>query len=225
MADESRLADPPFILNTMELVHFNVLFTHLFSVLSGSQSMSAFEINPCKHLTVSALIYGSFPAIKCTDNKPTPMVTSKTAGYIHALIIDTVTVNNSEPPYARAIQNEQMICQELDSIEPEAFRTELVKCLADYYENIRNMEGAGGLCVAKSFKRKFKAIHRIIYASVSEIEASSSQTVDGNDSNGEDAPAGEDATGGALDIWNPVHLDRIGQICTYWYVPVRTSTT
>ena len=26
-------------------------------------------------------------------------------------------------------------------------------------------------------------------------------------------------------IWNPVHLDRIGQIGTYWYVPVRTSTT
>jgi hypothetical protein len=26
-------------------------------------------------------------------------------------------------------------------------------------------------------------------------------------------------------IWNPVHLGRIGQIGTYWYVPVRTSTT
>ncbi len=64
---------------------------------------------------------------------------------------------------------------------------------ADYYENIRDMEGAGGLRVAKSFKRKFKAIHEIIYTSV----PSSSQTVDGNDSNGEDAPAGEDATGGA----------------------------
>ncbi len=28
-----------------------------------------------------------------------------------------------------------------------------------------------------------------------------------------------------LHIWNPVHLDRIGQIGTYWYVPVRTGTT
>ncbi len=26
-------------------------------------------------------------------------------------------------------------------------------------------------------------------------------------------------------IWNPVHLDRIGQNATYWYVPVRTCTT
>ena len=98
MADETRLVDPPFIPDTMELVHFNLPFAHLFSVLSRNQSMSAFEINPCKHLTVSALINGSFPAIASTDNKPTPMVTSKTAGYIHALIIDTVTVNNSESP-------------------------------------------------------------------------------------------------------------------------------
>ncbi len=99
MADETRLVDPPFIPDTMELVHFNVLLAHRFSVLSGSQS--AFEINPLKHLTVSAqpaLIDGSFPAIASTDNKPTPMVTSKTAGYIHALIIDTVTVNNSKSP-------------------------------------------------------------------------------------------------------------------------------
>ena len=28
-----------------------------------------------------------------------------------------------------------------------------------------------------------------------------------------------------LDIWNPVPLDRIRQNGTYWYVPVRTSTT
>ncbi len=47
--------------------------------------------------------------------------------------------------------------------------------------------------MAKSFKRKFKAIHEIIYASV----PSSSQPLDGNNSNGEDAPDGEDATGGA----------------------------
>jgi hypothetical protein len=51
-----------------------------------------------------------------------------------------------------------MVCQEPDSIKPELFRTELVKCLADYSEKIRYMEGAGGLRVAKSFKRKVKEI-------------------------------------------------------------------
>jgi hypothetical protein len=33
MTDETLLVDPPFIPDTMELVHFNVLFAHLFSVL------------------------------------------------------------------------------------------------------------------------------------------------------------------------------------------------
>jgi hypothetical protein len=112
------------------------------------------------------------------------MVTSKTAGYIHALIIDTVPLNNSESPYPCALRNQQMVCQELDSTEPEAFRTELVKCLTDYYEKFRDMEGAGGLRVAKSFKRKFEDF----------FLASSSQTVDG-----EDALTGEDAAGGALE--------------------------
>ncbi len=48
--------------------------------------------------------------------------------------------------------------------------------------------------MVKSSKRKFK---EIIYATVPETEASSSQTVDGNDGAGEDAPAGEDAAGSA----------------------------
>jgi hypothetical protein len=100
MVDETLLIDPPFIPATIELVHFNVLFAHLFSVLSGSQSMSAFDISQCKHLTVSALLDSTFPAIESTGNQPAPMITSKTVGYIHALVIDTVTLNNSDSPYA-----------------------------------------------------------------------------------------------------------------------------
>jgi hypothetical protein len=81
----------------------------------------------------------------------------------------------------------------------------------------RVQEGAGGLRVAKSFKVKFKATHEIMYASV----PSSSQPVDGNDSNGEDAPAGEDATGGAPEGaaaapagWaNGDHCTRFGSAC------------
>ncbi len=47
----------------------------------------------------------------------------------------TLSLSIAPSPPTRAIRNEQMICQELDSTEPEAFRTELGKCLADYYEN------------------------------------------------------------------------------------------
>jgi hypothetical protein len=74
------------------------------------------------------------------------MITSKTVGYIHALIIDTVTRNNSESPYARALRNEQMVTQELDEMDPHKFRFELVKCLAGYYENVRYRCRRSPLC-------------------------------------------------------------------------------
>ena len=37
--------------------------------------------------------------------KPTPMVTSKTVSYIHALVIDTLTFHSADATYARAIAN------------------------------------------------------------------------------------------------------------------------
>ena len=49
--------------------------------------MSAFDINQCKHLTVSALLDSTFPAIESTGNQPMPMITSKTVGYIHTLMM------------------------------------------------------------------------------------------------------------------------------------------
>ncbi len=76
--------------------------------------------------------------------------------------------------------------QELDEMDPHKFRSELVKCLADYYENVRYMEGAGGLHCVKSFKRKFKDIAPL---TMDNIEASSLQAADAEDGEG----TGDDA--------------------------------
>ncbi len=65
--------------------------------------------------------------------------------------------------------------------------------------------------MAKSFKRKFMEIKEIIYATVPEIDASLSQTVDGNDSTGEDAPAGEEAAGGAQEAAAAGRAGRAGR--------------
>ena len=115
MVDEKTLVKPPEIPD-MDLSRFNVLFAHLFSVLSHSQSMATFQINPCKHNTVHDLVNSTFPAIKATDNKPTPAVTPKTVGYIHALVIDVVTFHSTEAPYARALRNQDIVCGELDKL-------------------------------------------------------------------------------------------------------------
>ena len=71
--------------------------------------------------------------------------------------MDTLTFNSTEAPYARALQNQAMICGELDQLTPAAFQTELRNCLVDYYEKVCLMVGAGGALSTKPHKRKFKA--------------------------------------------------------------------
>jgi hypothetical protein len=99
------------------------------------------------------------------DDKPTPTITSKTIGYIHALVMDTLTFNSTKAPYARALQNQAMICGELDQLTPAAFQTEFRDCLVAYYEKVCLMVGAGGTLSIKTHKRKFKAP-----ATTSEVE-------------------------------------------------------
>jgi hypothetical protein len=53
--------------------------------------MSALAIVPSKLSTVTRLMGLAFPGIKATDDERTPLVSKHTIGYIHALMIDTVT--------------------------------------------------------------------------------------------------------------------------------------
>jgi hypothetical protein len=62
---------------TQQLVHFNMLGAHLFNMLSSSQAMLLYAINPLKLLTINVLLEGSFLAIKATDNLPTPFVSAR----------------------------------------------------------------------------------------------------------------------------------------------------
>ena len=79
-----------------------------------------------------------------------------TIGYIHTLVMDTLTFNSTEAPYARALVNQAVIIGELDKLTPAAFQTELRNCLVDYYENVCLMVGAGGALSIPTHKRKFK---------------------------------------------------------------------
>jgi hypothetical protein len=76
--------------STSPLKMFNVLFAHLFSFLADSQAMQMYQIDPSKRITIS-LLDGNFPVIKSTQEQPTPFVFFRTIGYIHAIVIDTVT--------------------------------------------------------------------------------------------------------------------------------------
>ncbi len=113
---------------TCKLVHFNILFTHLFNALSKSQAMLLYEINQVKTLTIEALVNCSFPAIKATDNAALPFVGQRTVAYIHALIVDTVTVLQTESPNTEALQNESMVRQELEKVNPAVMSKQMQQC-------------------------------------------------------------------------------------------------
>ena len=160
--------------------NFNALFAHLFSALSESHSMSLFHITGSPGSTVPKIVNATFPAIRATNNKPTPMVTSKTVGYIHALVIDTLTFHSTDATFAQAIINSEVICGELDALTPAVFRAEVSACLLDYYEKIRGLVGVGG--VKSVPRRRFAAKTDASSAAAAETDAdgASSQAADGD---------------------------------------------
>jgi hypothetical protein len=153
--DGNKRVDPPCIPDDVELVRFNPLFAHLFAALSKSQSMSRIAIVPSENHTVMRLTEFTFPAIKATNDLRTPLVSKHTVGYIHALMIDTITNLPTEIIRTRALRNKKMVIEEPEENE-DVYRTELRDCLVDYYEKILKMDGAGGIPGSSTFKQKFK---------------------------------------------------------------------
>jgi hypothetical protein len=113
--------------------------------------MSQLQIVPSEQHTVTRLMELLFPGIKATDCERTPLVSKHTIGYIHALMIDSVTALSTEPPKARALRNETMVVEELE-LNKDVFRSELRDCLVDYYVNILKMDGTGGMPLSSTFK-------------------------------------------------------------------------
>ena len=113
---------------------FNALFAHLFSKLANSHSMSLFHVSPGKGSTVPKIVNDTFPAIRATNDQPTPMITSKTVGYIHALVIDTLTFHSTDATFAQAITNSEVICGELDALTPASDRHEPVFPVATFLQ-------------------------------------------------------------------------------------------
>ncbi len=81
----------------------------------------------------------------------------KTIGYIHGIVTDCITRLPSDACTQRALRNEIMILEVLESQEPAVFRQELFNTFTTYYEEIQSMSGAGGRPQPKHFKRRMIA--------------------------------------------------------------------
>ncbi len=115
---------PPVIPQEAQLVPHNQLLAHLFHVLTKFQAMQRFEINPSKNNTVHSLLELKFPPLKSTNNMPAPYVTPRTIGYIHSIIVDSITLFNSDGCNTRALSNENMILEVLNKKDKAVFRKE-----------------------------------------------------------------------------------------------------
>jgi hypothetical protein len=125
---------PPIISQAQELVHHNLLLAHLFVALSRAPAMQRCEINPVKHRTITALLDATFPPIASTGDVPIPYVTPRTIAYIHALIVDSITLHpsNKNTLRERVLLNETMVLDVLNEMSPQAFREELFTVLNQY---------------------------------------------------------------------------------------------
>ena len=95
---DGKMSVPPPIIDTTDqkLVHHNLLMAHLFIALTKAPAMQRLKIVPAKNRTIAALMDATFPPIKSFGNIATPYVTPKTIAYIHALIVDSISLHCSD---------------------------------------------------------------------------------------------------------------------------------
>jgi pyruvate/2-oxoglutarate dehydrogenase complex dihydrolipoamide acyltransferase (E2) component len=159
---------PPIISQAQQLVHHNLLLAHLFVALTRAPAMQCCEINPAKHRTITALLDATFPPIASTDDVPTPYVTPRTIAYIHALIVDSITLHPSTTMRERALLNETMVLDVLNTMSPQASREELFTVLNQYHVQILKIASASGRPGAKTFRRSLGSAAALSAAEVAE---------------------------------------------------------
>jgi hypothetical protein len=167
--DGKMEVSPPIISQDQQLVHHNLLLAHLFFALTQALAMQLCEINPAKHRTIAALLDATFPPIASTGNVPTPYVTPRTIAYIHALIVDSITLHPSTTLRERALLNENMVLDVLNEMSPQAFREDLFTVLNQYHVQILKTASASGRPGAKTFRRSFGSAAALGAAEVAEV--------------------------------------------------------
>jgi hypothetical protein len=139
-----------------KLVRFNVLFAYVFDAVSGAKGMLNLKIDPSKKQTISNLLHETFPAIKCFKNEKLHVINPKIIAYIHALIIDCISIPLSDSVNSRALEHEATMLEVYSKMTPDAFRTQLQTALTAYYEEIKGIVCASGCTKSKVVKRKFE---------------------------------------------------------------------
>jgi hypothetical protein len=138
------------------LLRFNVLFAYVYDAVSGGKGMMLLKIEPSKNQTIASIMKETFPAIKCFNNEKLHLINHHTVAYIHALVIDSISILFEETINARALDHERAMLDVYSSMTPDAFKSQLQAALTTYYVDIMGVHGASGCPKPKIIKRRFE---------------------------------------------------------------------
>ena len=138
------------------LLRFNVLFAYVFEAVSGGKGMLQLKIDPCKNQTIYNLLQETFPTIECYDHEQLHVINPKLIAYIHALVIDCISMTFADSINSRALEHEGAMVDVYAKMMPDAFRSQLQTVLTAYYEDIKGVVSASGSAKTKVVKRKFE---------------------------------------------------------------------
>jgi hypothetical protein len=106
------------------LLHFNLLFAYVYDAASGGKGMMLVKIEPSKNQTIASIMKETFPAImiKCFDNEKLHLINHHTVAYMHALVINSISILFEETINARALEHERAMLDIYSSMTPDAFK-------------------------------------------------------------------------------------------------------
>jgi len=155
MLDGKTVFEVPNVPETAVLVRFNALFAYLYDAVTNAKGMVNLRIDIARNQTIASVMNETFPEIKCFAYEKLPVINPKLVAYIHALIIDCVSIPMDEHINARALQHEVSMWV-YSKMKPDSFRSQFQAVLTTYYEDIKQVQGASGCTKAKSMKRRFQ---------------------------------------------------------------------
>ena len=158
MLDGKTVFEVPNVPETAVLVRFNALFAYLYDAVTNAKGMVNLRIDIARSQTIASVMNETFPEIKCFACKKLPVINPKLVAYIHALIIDCVSLPLDEHINARALQHEASMWGIYSKMQPDSFRSQFQAVLTTYYEDIKEVQGASCCTKAKSMKRRFQDV-------------------------------------------------------------------
>ena len=90
------------------------------------------QITQSKNKTVALLLSEKFPPLQITGaggSVQTTFVSVRTVAYIHALIIDCISLQSEDSINTRALQHERAMVYEYSKLKPEKFTKHLQSIL------------------------------------------------------------------------------------------------